>query len=655
MADPTIQQTFDLAVEHHQAGRLLQAQQLYQHILVQEPQNIVVMHNLGMLAQQMGRNDLALDLMHRVIAVDPNLAEAHDGLGIALRGSGQLDEAIAAHRRAIVLRPEFPEAHNNLGSALWEKGQLDDAIAALCQAIALNPNFAKAYNNLAVALRDKGLLGEAIALARQAIALDPSLPEAHNNLGNFLRDEGQLDEAIAADRHAVALRPEYAKAYNNLGMALKDQGQLDDAVAAFGRAMALRCDDPESHSNLILTMHYDDGYDAGAMTEELRRWNHRHAEPLRRFLRPHSNDLNPGRRLRIGYVSPDFRGHPVGGFLLPLLTHHDKTQVEVFAYAQLSAPDAVTQQLRSCTDEWRSVLGLSDSQLAELIHQDQIDILVDLAMHAAGNRLLVFARKPAPVQVSYLAYCGTTGLETMDYRLSDPYLDPTGMHESIYSEQTIRLPRTYWCYQSMISPSEPSPLPALTRGIVTFGCLNNFCKIRERALSTWAKILRNVPNSQLLLSAAEGTHRQRVQERLESDGIERTRVRFSARCPFREYFGLYNGIDVALDTFPFCGGMTTCDALWMGVPTVTLAGKTAVGRGGLSILSNVGLSELVGDCEDDYVRLGVELATDLPRLQELRRGLRGRMERSPLMDAPRFARDIEAAYRRMWHKWCATG
>jgi predicted O-linked N-acetylglucosamine transferase (SPINDLY family) len=399
-------------------------------------------------------------------------------------------------------------------------------------------------------------------------------------------------------------------------------------------------------------MQFHPAYDARAMANVHRLWNHQHAEPLRQFVRPHLNDRGPGRRLKVGYVSPDLRRHPVGRYLLPLLAHHDKNQVEVFAYTQVPVPDDVTRQLRSHTGHWRDLAGCSDEQTAQLIRDDKIDILVDLTMHMARNRLLVFARKPAPVQVTYLAYCSTTGLEAIDYRLSDPYMDPPEMDESVYSERTMRLPDCYWCYQPIIAAPEFGPLPALEQGHITFGCLNNFCKVSEPTLAAWAKILQAVPNSQLLIHAPEGGSRQRVQERLKGDGIAPRRVQFAGFVPIESYFDLYHRIDMALDTFPCGGGTTTCDALWMGVPVVSLLGQTAVGRGGLSILSNIGLPELVARSEDEYVRIAAELAHDLPRLSHLRSTLRPRMERSPLMNAPRFARNVEFAYRQMWRQWC---
>jgi protein O-GlcNAc transferase len=279
---------------------------------------------------------------------------------------------------------------------------------------------------------------------------------------------------------------------------------------------------------------------------------------------------------------------------------------------------------------------------------------VDLTMHMAHNRLLVFARKPAPLQVTYLAYCSTTGLDTIDYRLSDPYLDPPGMDEFCYSERTIRLPESYWCYQMDLVIAQPGAPPASESGHVTFGCLNNFCKITEPTLAAWATLLRAVPGSQLLLHADEGSHRHRLQQRLEQEGISPDRTHFTEKLPARAYFELYQRIDIALDTFPYGGGTTTCDALWMGVPLITLVGHTAVGRGGLSILSNLGLPELAARSTEDYVRIATALASDLPRLTMLRSTLRQRMQQSPLMDAPRFARNVEAAYRQMWTAWSAV-
>jgi len=290
--------------------------------------------------------------------------------------------------------------------------------------------------------------------------------------------------------------------------------------------------------------------------------------------------------------------------------------------------------------------------LAQLIREDQIDILVDLTMHTAWNRMILFARKPAPVQVTYLAYCSTTGLDTMDYRLTDPHLDPPGMNDACYSEESIRLPETYWCYSAHEPTPQIGPLPALNAGEVTFGCLNNFCKVSPDTLDLWIQLLRVTPKSHLILHAHEGSHRQRVRDLLERQGIDPQRLKFVASVPLSRYFKLYEQIDIGLDPFPCNGGTTTCDALWMGAPVVTLAGRTAVGRAGVSVLRNIGLPELIAESPQQYVQITTDLAQDLPRLAELRRTLRARMQASPLMDAPRFARNVEAAYRQMWRNWC---
>jgi len=621
MAQITISQAFDLALQHHQSGRLNEAELLYRQILAQQPEHEGALHYLGVIAHQVGRNDIAVDLIRQALARNPHWPEAYNNLGEVFRAQCELDQAIAAFRQAIALKPLYPAAYYNMGNALLEKGQVDETIAAY----------------------------------RQAIAFKPDYHEAYNNLGAALTTQGQLDEAIATYHQCQALKPDYAEAYSNLAVALKDTGRLDEGIAVCRQAIALKPDYVAAHSNLVYSLHFHPGYDAQAIYHEHCLWNQQHVGPLTPHLQPHANNRDPERRLRLGYVSADLREHVVGMFLLPLLQNHDPQHVEVFAYAQVSAPDAMSQRLRQHTHVWRRLVGLSDAQAADLVRQDGIDILVDLGLHTAGNRLMVFAHKPAPVQATYLGYAGSSGLSTMDYRLSDPYLDPHGDEDAIYSEQTIRLPETYWCYQPMVEVAVQPVPPSLERGCITFGCLNNFCKVNEPLLDLWARILAAVPQSRLLLYTHPGSHRQNVLEQMQRAGIAPQRIDFAEKAGITAYFQRYHGIDIALDTHPFGGGTTTCDALWMGVPVVSLAGKTAVGRGGLSILSNLGLPKLVAKTPEEYVRLAVALANDLPRLQALRATLRPRMQASPLMDAPRFARNVEAAYRQMWRKCCAAG
>ena len=317
-------------------------------------------------------------------------------------------------------------------------------------------------------------------------------------------------------------------------------------------------------------------------------------------------------------------------------------------------PDLVTEQLKRGADVWRSTVGLDDEELARLVRRDQIDVLVDLTMHLQGSRLLAFARKPAPVQVTYLAYCSTTGLDAMDYRLTDPYLDPPGGEERWYSERSVRLPRTYWCYPPPAQAGPLGPVPALASGRITFGCLNNYCKITRPTWNTWCGLLKAVPDSELIVHSHEGTHRERARQHLAQEGVDPRRLQFVGLLPLPQYFQQYAKIDIALDPFPYPGGTTSCDALWMGVPVVSLAARTAVSRAGLSILSNLGLAELVARRPEEYVRIAADLAADLSRLSELRASLRARMRESPLMNAQAFARDVETAFRSMWRDWCAA-
>jgi protein O-GlcNAc transferase len=635
-------------------GNLSAATTSYRRAVALRPDFAEAHSNLGNALRVQRDPAGAVLCFQRALQLQPDRAEIHCNLGIALQQLGQYAEAVASYRRAIELKPELVLAHNNLGLVLQRQGAFAEALACFQHAAQLQPNMAEAHLNLGAALQAQGRLREAMDSYRRALQAKPDYVEAYGNLGNAAQQLGQLDEALVLYRHALQLRPDSADLHNNLANVWKDAGCLKEALASYRQAIALRPDYAEAHSNLVYTLYFCDDYDARAIYAAHREWAQRHAQPLARFLRPHGNDRAPQRRLRIGYVSPDLREHPVGRFLLPLLEAHDHRQFEIFCYASMLFPDAISARLQAAADVWRVAGSLSDEQLTEQIRQDGIDVLVDLTMHMGGNRMRCFACKPAPVQVTYLAYCGTTGLDTIDYRLTDPYLDPPGSVEGIYTEQSVWLPESYWCYQAPASATPVGRLPALEHGVVTFGALNNFAKVTGATLAAWRRLLQAVPRARLLLHAPAGSHRSRVREQLGLSGTDAERLEFIHRVSIADYLALYHRIDVALDPFPYGGGTTTCDALWMGVPVVSLAGATAVGRGGLSILSNVGLPELVAHDTDQYVRIATELAADPPRLAELRATLRKRMQQSPLMDAPRFARNVEAAYRGMWRRWCQS-
>jgi predicted O-linked N-acetylglucosamine transferase (SPINDLY family) len=641
-----------LAIALRNQGKLDETIACCQQALKLNPNFAEVHATQGVAFQDLGRLDEAAACYRRALQLKPDNAEVHNNLGNILRDQGKLDDAVACYRRALQLKPGNADAYNNLGNALTDQGKLDEANAAYRRALELNPDLAEAHANLGIVLRDQGKLDEATACHQRAIALKPGYPEPYNNLGNAFLEQRKLDEAAACYRQALELKPDFAEAQNNLGNALKDQGKLEEAIACYRRAVQLRPDFAVAHSNLVYTLHFCSGYDAPAIDEEHRRWNRRHAEPLARFIRPHDNACDPHRRLRVGYLSPDFRDHCQSFFTVPLFSAHDHQEFEIFGYANVARPDHLTARLGGLADVWRNIAGRTDEQVAEMVRQDRIDILVDLTMHMAGNRLLVFARKPAPVQVCWLAYPGTTGLATIDYRLTDPHLDPPGSDDGHCSEQSLRLPDCFWCYDPLADEPAVNPLPALEQDRVTFGSLNNFCKVNAAVLKQWAEVLQAVPRSRLLMLAPEGTPRARTLEQLQREGIAKDRVAFVASQPRPQYLELYHHIDVGLDTFPYNGHTTSLDSFWMGVPVVTLAGQTAVGRAGACQLRNLGLPEWIATTPEQFVAIAVAAAGDLARLGQLRATLRDRMRKSPLMDAPRFARNIEAAYRGMWQRWC---
>jgi predicted O-linked N-acetylglucosamine transferase (SPINDLY family) len=501
-------------------------------------------------------------------------------------------------------------------------------------------------------------LVSAIEWHQKAVAAKPDFAQAHNSLGGALFAAKRLDEAIASFRRAVAAMPDYAEALKNLGIALKDAGMVEGALDAQRRALSLHRSWHEVHSACLFTRHSLEVEDPMELLADHRSWDQIYASHLTGMIAPHANSRVAGRRLRVGLVSPDFKQHPVMRFLLPFLEHHNREQIELFAYAQVPEPDEWTELARKQVGHWRSLVDMPDAEAADLIRADEIDVLVDLAGHSNGNRLMVFARKPAPVQVTYLGYPGTTGLSAIDYRITDAFADPPGMTEGHHSEKLIRLAGCAWCY-GPDSQNVPSESPATQSGVVTFGCFNNLAKVNDRTLGLWARILDAVPGSRLLLKSIgflSMDARRRVRESLCSQsgiGEERLDIR-GPEDSHESHLALYREMDIALDTFPYHGTTTTCEALWMGVPVVTLAGRTHVSRVGVSLLTNVGLPELIAESEDEYVRIAVELARDVEQLVNYRSNLRDKMLGSQLLDAPSFAREIEGAFRQMWTSWCET-
>lgn len=657
MAEPDDAQRLQIALAHHRAGRLQSAEALYREILARDPSCVGALHHLGVVAHQLGDHPAAAELIRQAALAAPNQPAIHSNLGEAYRHLQRFDEAIASFRQALALQANRPDTLNNLGLALGAQGRTDEAIACFRRAIALQPGFGQAHYNLGAALIAQGRHDDAVPHFQRAAALHPEAPEIHCNLGCLLAQQGRSDEALACFQQALALQPNFPNALDNLGSLFCNQGRLDEALACYRRARSLAPDRPDFQSNVIQALLYHPHCSAAEMGDELRRWQDDHARPLTRFVGPHDHDRTSDRPLRVGYVSPDFRLHAVAFFLLPLLEAHDRRGFHVTCYFSHVRSDDVTARFRAWAAEWRSLVGVTDEAAAAMIRRDRIDILVDLSGHMAGNRLPLFARKPAPIQVSFLGFPGSTGLGAIDYRLTDALADPVGAPTGFYPEALVRLPETAWCFAPLSGSPPVADSPAARHGYVTFGCFNNFAKITDDVLRLWARILFRVPRSRLTLkNQAVGT--PSVASRLRSffaqQGIATDRLQLVAhQAAALDHLRCYDEVDLAVDTFPYHGTTTTCEALWMGVPVVTLCGQTHAARVGVSLLTNAGLPEFIADGFDAYVEIAAAAGLDLARLASLRERLRARMQRSPLMDAPRFASSVESAYRVMWQRRCA--
>ena len=616
----TIPEAFGIALGHHEAGRLAEAESIYRQILGADSSHVASLTMLAAIGDQLGRHADALALLDRALALDPVQPAVQYGRAVALQSLGRHEEAAAAYRQAIALKPDYTEALHNLAALHQNNGRLDEAIALYRQVLALRPDFADAWNNLGVALREAARYAEAAQCFERGLGLDPRHAEMHNNLAVVLKAQGRIAEAVPHYEQALALKPDYLGA----------------------------------HSNLLFSMSYRAGLDGSAVFEAHRQWDIRHGQPRAPAEPARPRDRDPDRRLRIGYVSPDLRTHSVAYFFEPLLAQHDPAVVETFCYANAPVADRTTLRLKALAQHWRQVDRLDEAAIADRIRADGIDILVDLAGHSSGNLLTVFARKPAPVQVTWLGYPNTTGLAAMDYRLTDAIADPPGEADALHREILERLPRGFLCYRPPDGAPAPGPLPAVSSGRVTFGSFNNLAKVTPQVVALWAEILRRVPGSRLVLKAGgfedDGT-RHRFARLFEAAGIAAERLDLLPLLSgLAEHLAAYHLLDLALDPFPYNGTTTTCEALWMGVPALTLAGRHHAGRVGASLLTGLGLDAFVAKDEADYVERAVRLAGDLPALAALRATLRGRLEQAPLCDAAGFTRAVEAAYRRFWRR-----
>jgi protein O-GlcNAc transferase len=572
--------------------------------------------------------------------------------------TGRLEQAEEIFMDILKIDPHNISVLHFIGIVHYKLKKYASSLDYINRALQFGPDYVDAYNNMGIVLQELGRFDEAVACYKKALELRPDFGRAHYNLGTVLKEQYLIDEAVVHYQKALSIDPNFVEAYNNLGLALQDQGKIEEAEVSYRRALSMRPDFTLCYSNLLFLMNHNPRYDAQFLFSEHLRFAKQIAEPVYPASFHYANDRAPSRRLRIGYVSPDFRRHAVAYFAEPVIISHNHKDFEVFCYSNSVNHDEVTQRIIDNADRWHNIAEMSDHRVAELIRADCIDLLVDLAGHTANNRILVFAQRPAPIQISWIGYLATTGLSAMDYRIADIHTDPPGMNERLYTEELVRLADIFLCYLPDKDSPDVGMLPSVTAGFVTFGSFNKLTKISEEVITVWSNILKAIPNSRLLLKTFgfrdPGTRRYAA-ERFVQKGIAAERIIMQNSDPSPWHLKSYNDVDIGLDTFPFNGAATTCEAMWMGVPVISLAGTAYHSRIGASLLSNNHLSEFVARTYDEYVEIAVNLANNTERLEAIRCNLRNVMSNSPLTNAKKLTLNLENCYRSMWQKWCNTG
>jgi predicted O-linked N-acetylglucosamine transferase (SPINDLY family) len=640
---------------------MAQAGQLARQVLEAAPEEVEALFLLGNVAYTEKQHEEAIKLFSRAVALIPDAAILHNNLGLALKEAGRSGEAIDSFNRAVALVPDSPRYHYNRGAALQELERFEEAADVYRRAVELDSGYADAWKNLGVVNYRLDRSEEAVSCFERGGSLSPEDPDFFTNLGTTLTRLQRYEEAIAAYERLKGLKPDDPDIYAKMGNLFCYVGQADRGIESFRTSISLEADLKTRravNSSMLFVLHYSPRLSPKEIAAEHFLWGKTYGDPLTPAHPCFDNDRDTGRPLRIGYVSPDFRIHAVVFFIQPVLAAHDQRRFTVHCYSDVAKPDRVTEQLRAHPVVWRDIAGKSDEEVFDLIRSDRIDILIDLAGHSGGNRLPLFALRPAPLQVNWLGYADTTGIGAMDYRVTDAKADPPGLTEQYHTEELLRLPDTFLCYRPGEDFPPEGPAPFLRTGHVTFGCFSNFAKVNGELLELWAAVLAAVPGSRLLIKSSglsDVTVQERVIPPFRARGVAAERVEIIGRAKsVVSHLEDYHRVDIALDTFPYAGTTTICEALWMGVPVVTLGGRTHVTRVGVSLLSAVGVPELAAENAEEFVAAAAALAGDRRRLLELRKGLRGMMRNSPLTDNVRFTQNLELAYRNIWSRWCAA-
>jgi protein O-GlcNAc transferase len=619
--------------------------------LIKDYPNEPLLYNIsGACYTGLGQLDAAVKSFEQALTIKPDYADAHNNLGTTLRDLDQWDAAVKSYEKALTIKPDFAEAHSNLGITFKELGQLEAAVKHYEQALTIKPDYADAHFNLAITLTEFGQLDAAVKHYEKAIAIEPDNAKTHYNLGNVLQDLAQLDAAVKHYEQAIAIEPDNAETHCNLGNTLQDLGQLDAAVKRYEEAFAIKTDYPIAHNNLLFALNYHPDLSAEDIFKSYQEYDQRFGLPYRHQWKDHSNQKDLTRLLKIGYVSPDFRVHSMKNFLAPLLDHHNRDDFEIYAYAEIINEDEMTEFYKNSVDHWIKTNSISDDALSELIRSHEIDILIDLAGHSKGNRLGVFARKPAPVSVSMFGYGYTTGLTAIDYFVGDETMFPEGS-EHLFSEQTFPL-KPGLSYRPAEGMGEVNTLPALDNGYVTFGTLTRSVRINHKTIQVWSAVLKQVKGSKLILNSksfVDPDFQKTMASRFLVEGISRDRLVMGSDSP---PWDVLRQIDISFDCFPHNSGTTLFESLYMGTPFVTLAGRPSVGRIGATVLTGAHHPEWIAETENEYIEKAVALASDLPELVDIRRQLRDEMQSLPFMDETLFVKKLEQAYRQMWQQWC---
>lgn len=639
----------NLGIAFHELGQFEKAAASYRRALHIDPNYVQASFNLGNALKKLNRLNEAIDGYRQALAINPNHLLAHYNLGNTFRALQRLDEAQASYRTALKINAEFAEVHCNLGITLHDLGRFEEAQASYRIALATKPGFAEAHSNWGATLLALGCLAEAEFHFCQALAIRPDLAQAHNNLGAIRNEQGRFEEAKACYLRALEIDPSYAEAHSNLGNTLKDLGRLGDAKESYRKALDIDPHCHQAHSNLLFVLNYSVSDDPIVYLAEARRYGAKVSEKVNARFSEWTCAKEPA-RLRVGLVSGDIRKHPVGYFLESLLGQLDPARIELMAYPTVAMADELTARLKHYFAAWTPLYGLSDAAAAKLIHDDGVHVLLDLSGHSQHNRLPLFAWKPTPVQASWLGYFASTGVAEIDYFLGDNIVAPP--EEAAHFTETLwRLPDYYMCFSQPDGDLPVGPSPALSNGCITFGCFNDLSKMNDAVVVCWSQILTALPDSRLFLKSRQlgsALMRDATLQRFAAQGVAPQRLVLEGSSPRPDYLATYHRIDIALDPFPYPGGTTTIEGLWMGVPFITKKGARFHSRQGQSIAHNAGLSDWVATDDDDYVNNAISLAADLQRLSKLRAVLRQQVLASPLLDAPRFARHFEEAVWGMW-------